>query len=59
MLSISRGLRLSMFQPTTYYYFLDIFHEDADKAAKYRGFITATYSLGGILGMQIQCFYSL
>ena len=51
MLSVSDGLRISMFMPTIYYYFLDLFDNDAREADKYRGFVSTAYALGGILGM--------
>ena len=59
MISIVKGLRLSMFIPTMYYYFLDIFHNDAIKANAFKGYVSATYAIGGILGKSFSFLIAL
>lgn len=50
-LAIHRAFRFSMFSSTSYYYFLDIMHNNVKETNKYQGYIASLFSTTGFISM--------
>lgn len=50
-LAIHRAFRFSMFSSTSYYYFLDILHNNIKKTNVYQGYIASLFSATGFVSM--------